>query len=80
MDAKIAYKIVGGLKFYERREVKDLLGYLKLLANPRDYVAAQRTINTPLRGIGPVTQAAFFAWARESTRRAERLRHVPPTL
>jgi hypothetical protein len=80
MDSQIRYKIIGGLKFYERREVKDVLGYLKLLANPRDLVAAQRTINTPIRGIGPVTQEAFFSWVRECSRQAEKTQHIAPTL
>ena len=80
MDAQILYKIIGGLKFYERQEVKDVLGYLRLLANPRDLVAARRTINTPRRGIGPVTQEAFFCWVREAGRAAEQRGHVAPTL
>lgn len=74
------YRIIGGLKFYERREVKDVLGYLRLLANPRDLVAARRTINTPLRGIGAVTQEAFFRWVQQEARRAEQQSHVTPTL
>ena len=80
MDAQILYKIIGGLKFYERREVKDVIGYLKLLANPYDLAAARRTINIPLRGIGPVTQESFFAWVRDSTRSATEQRHVAPTM
>lgn len=51
----IAYKIVGGVKFYERMEIKDVLAYLKLLVNPDDDVAAKRIINTPVRGIGKTT-------------------------
>jgi DNA helicase-2/ATP-dependent DNA helicase PcrA len=80
MDAQIPYRIIGGMKFYERREVKDVVGYLRLLANPRDLLAARRTLNTPSRGIGPVTQEAFFSWVAEAGRRAERLNHVAPTL
>ena len=80
MDAQILYKIIGGLKFYERREVKDVLGYLRLLTNPRDLVAARRTINTPLRGIGAVTQDAFFRWVQHEELRAEQQCHVAPTL
>ena len=52
----IPYRIVGGLKFYDRKEVKDILAYMKFLANRNDSVSLFRIINVPVRGIGRVTQ------------------------
>lgn len=51
----IPYRIVGGMKFYERMEIKDILGYMKLILNPSDDVAFKRVINVPARGIGKTT-------------------------
>jgi DNA helicase-2/ATP-dependent DNA helicase PcrA len=50
------YQVIGGTRFYERKEIKDLLAYLQLLVNPADDVAARRVINTPRRGIGSKTE------------------------
>lgn len=55
MKKSISYKIVGGLKFYDRKEVKDILGYLKVIQNPLDDVSMKRIINVPKRGIGNAT-------------------------
>jgi DNA helicase-2/ATP-dependent DNA helicase PcrA len=55
MHAHIRFKIFGGLRFYERKEIKDILGYLKLIANPKDSAAFLRVINNPPRGIGAQT-------------------------
>jgi DNA helicase-2/ATP-dependent DNA helicase PcrA len=55
IESGIPYQIFGGLKFYERREIKDILSYLRVLVNPWDIVGIKRIINTPARGIGPKT-------------------------
>ncbi len=52
---RIPYKIYGGFSFYQRKEIKDLLAYIRLVINPRDNEAFRRVINTPARGIGDVT-------------------------
>ncbi len=62
---KIPYQIVGGLKFYDRKEIKDVTAYLKLILNPNDDVAFLRTINTPARGIGATTQKKLIAFAQQ---------------
>lgn len=51
----VPYRIVGGLKFYDRAEVKDLIAYLKLIVNPKDDMAFKRVVNVPARGIGKTT-------------------------
>jgi DNA helicase-2/ATP-dependent DNA helicase PcrA len=59
----IPYQLVGGTRFYERREVKDALGYVRLARNPADRVALERVINVPARGIGDKTVEELRAWA-----------------
>ncbi len=55
MRKNIPYKIVGGLRFYDRREIKDIIAYLKLIQNPVDNISLKRIINVPKRGIGNAT-------------------------
>ena len=59
------YKLVGATRFYERKEIKDALSYLRLAHNPADSVAMDRIINVPSRGIGLKTYATLKAWAAE---------------
>ena len=78
MRAGIPYRVVGGVRFYQRREIKDVLAYLRLLLNPQDAVSARRVINTPKRGIGAATVSAIESLAAfeeipflEAARRAD---------
>jgi DNA helicase-2/ATP-dependent DNA helicase PcrA len=61
----IPYKVIGSRKFYERKEIKDMLAYMRLLANPHDDISLQRIINVPNRKIGPKTISDLQAWARK---------------
>ena len=61
----VPYQIVGGVRFYERREIQDVLAYLRLLSNPRDLDAFERVVNWPRRGIGGTSQDRLRQWARE---------------
>jgi len=60
----IPYRVVGGLSFYQRKEIKDVLAYLRLLVNPHDAASLQRVINYPARGIGQRTVEALMDYAR----------------
>ncbi|MFZ9342780.1 MAG: 3'-5' exonuclease, partial [Candidatus Nanopelagicaceae bacterium] len=64
MRATIPYKVVGGVRFYERKEVKDLLAYLRVLVNPDDEVSMRRIINTPKRGLGDRALEAIDDYAK----------------
>ncbi len=62
---QIPYTVVGGMKFYERKEVKDILAYLKLISNPSDGLSLKRVINVPSRGIGEKTIEKIEIFSRE---------------
>jgi DNA helicase-2/ATP-dependent DNA helicase PcrA len=62
--AGLPYKVVGGVRFYERREIRDLLGYLRLIANPGDEVSLRRVLNTPRRGIGDRAEEGVAAFGQ----------------
>ncbi|MCW2500896.1 MAG: ATP-dependent helicase PcrA [Frankiales bacterium] len=59
----LPYRVVGGVRFYERKEVRDALAYLRVLANPADLVSLRRILNTPRRGIGDRAEACIEAFA-----------------
>jgi DNA helicase-2/ATP-dependent DNA helicase PcrA len=63
--AGIPYRIAGGVEFYQRKEIKDLISYLKLLVNPSDDVACQRVLNVPPRGIGERSVEVLSSWAAD---------------
>ena len=60
----IKYRLVGGVRFYQRREVKDVIAYLRLINNPDDDVSLARVVNVPLRGIGQRSLEELTRWAR----------------
>lgn len=63
----IPYKLFGGVRFYERKEIKDILSYLKVIANPSDTIALKRIINVPKRGIGDASIEKLEKFAREES-------------
>ncbi|PJC37184.1 ATP-dependent DNA helicase PcrA, partial [Candidatus Peregrinibacteria bacterium CG_4_9_14_0_2_um_filter_53_11] len=83
MRMGIPYKIIGGIRFYERKEIKDMISYLRVVSNPADTVALLRIINTPQRKIGPKTveriqtfAAIKFCSFYEAMRRAEEIEEL----
>jgi len=60
----VPYKLVGGTRFYQRREIKDIIAYLRLIQNPSDSISLSRIINVPGRGIGQRTLAELSGWAK----------------
>ncbi len=77
---RIPYVVVGGMKFYERAEVKDVLAYLRLAARPEDDLAFRRVVNVPARGIGAATLDRLAAAARETGRSWWEVSENPPGL
>jgi DNA helicase-2/ATP-dependent DNA helicase PcrA len=63
VHAEVPYKVVGGTKFYDRREIKDVMAYLKVLVNPDDEVSWRRIVNVPKRGVGETSVAKLAGWA-----------------
>ena len=61
----VPYQVVGSVRFYERREIQDVLAYLRLVSNPRDEVAFSRVVNYPRRGVGLTTQEHLVRWATD---------------
>lgn len=58
----IPYRVVGGVRFYDRKEIKDLMAYLRLIFQPGDRISFERVVNVPTRGIGAKSLQTFFAW------------------
>lgn len=63
---QIPYRLVGTVRFYDRKEIKDIMCYARILINPADNVSLLRIINTPARGLGKVAQDRFMAYAEEN--------------
>lgn len=63
IGAGMPYRLVGATRFYQRREIKDIIAYLRVVHNPRDAVSLGRILNVPTRGIGQTTQQQFYLWA-----------------
>ncbi|WP_428769011.1 UvrD-helicase domain-containing protein [Treponema sp. HNW] len=70
LHRKIPYSVVGALKFYEREEIKDILAFLALIANPKDEIAFRRIVNKPARSIGAVSQDKIVDFVREVNRQS----------
>src|SRR5690606_3957165 len=62
----VPYRIVGGQRFYDRKEVKDIMAYLRLLYQPDDQVSFERIANVPTRGLGTVSIQNFLKWRNEN--------------
>lgn len=66
LRASVPYRVISGMRFYDRKEIKHVLAYARLLVNPRDEASARRVINEPKRGVGDAAQAKIGAYAAEN--------------
>ncbi len=66
MQLRVPYQIVGGVRFYDRREVKDVIAYLRLIYQPRDTMSFSRIVNVPTRGIGATSLERFLTWQADT--------------
>ena len=62
---RISYQVLGGVEFFQRREIRDLIAYLKLLMNPNDQVAFARIANVPARGVGAKSMEKILGWSSD---------------
>ncbi len=83
--AGLPYQVVGSVRFYERREIQDVLAYLRLISNPRDAVAFDRIVNYPRRGVGMASKERLAEWASveglsllDASARADEAPNIPP--
>lgn len=81
----IPYRIVGGVRFYDRKEIKDIIAYLRLIYQPEDRVSFERIVNVPTRGIGAKSLENFFVWQKlngftllQAMQQAEDCKEVTP--
>lgn len=66
LQQRVPYQIIGGVRFYDRREIKDVIAYLRLIYQPNDRMSFSRIVNVPARGVGEVSLEKFFAWQSAS--------------
>ncbi len=64
-EREVRYEVIGGSEFFDLREVKDVIAYFRVIANPKDEISLLRIVNTPARGIGDVTMERLTAWSLE---------------
>lgn len=66
MRMRVPYKIIGGVRFYDRKEIKDIIAYLRLIYQPQDRMSFSRIVNVPTRGIGAMSLEKFLIWQSDS--------------
>lgn len=66
LQHRVPYQIIGGVRFYDRKEIKDIIAYLRLLYQPNDRMSFSRVVNIPARGVGAASLEKFFAWQAAS--------------